>query len=234
MTEEKLMKVIKRDGRKVPFEKNKIKNAIMKAFIEVDGKDNINEKKIDSLVEDIVIILKYSFVGLINIEDIQDTVENALMEVRKDVAKAYIKYRYDREKSRAVMNDLKQRCNKIQDFIKGKDEESKKENSNKDTRITPTMRDYIAGFTCRRMATDIILPHDIVEAHNLGIIHYHDTDYSPTMPMNNCGLINLLDMLWNGTVISEVKIDRPKTFRTACTIATQIIAQVASSQYGCV
>lgn len=226
------MKVIKRGGRVVPFDKEKIKNAIMKAFIEVDGRDDIDEDWICHLVEDIITTLKHRFVGSINIEDIQDTVENALMEVRKDVAKAYIKYRYDREKSRAVMNDLKQRYNKIQDLIKGKDEESIKENSNKDTRIIPTMRDYIAGFTCRRMAADVILPHDIVEAHNLGIIHYHDSDYSPTMPMNNCGLINLLDMLWNGTVISEVKIDRPKTFRTACTIATQIIAQVASSQYG--
>lgn len=226
------MIVIKRNGDVAIFDRDKITNAILKAFEEVDG---VIVKTSEQIAQNISseIANEISDKLQIDIEDIQDMVENKLMlSNRLDVAKAYIKYRYNRQVSRAVMDDVKARYDKISDLIRGKDEESKKENSNKDTRIIPTMRDYIAGFSCRRIATDIILPPDVVEAHNKGIIHYHDTDYSPVMPMVNCGLINLYDMLWNGTVISGVKIDRPKSFRTACTITTQIITQVASSQYG--
>lgn len=151
---------------------------------------------------------------------------------RLDVAKSYICYRYKRQLSRAMQKDLNNRYTHIKDLISGKDEESNKENSNKDTRIIPTMRDYIAGFTCRELAEKIILPPDIAKAHKDGIIHVHDTDYSPAMPMNNCCLINLEDMLQNGTVISGAGIHTPHSFRTACTLATQIITQVASSQYG--
>lgn len=222
--------VVKRDGRVVGFNEDKIVNAVLKAFKDVDS--DITEDSKDIAVK-IANEISSSKSDELSVEEIQDMVEELLASSdRKDIAKAYIRYRYDREKSRAVMNDLETRYKQICKLIRGQDEDSKKENSNKDTRITPTMRDYIAGFTCRRMATDIILPPDIVEAHNKGEIHYHDTDYSPLMPMPNCCLINLADMLQNGTVISETLIEKPKSFRTCCTITTQIVTQVASSQYG--
>lgn len=224
------MKVIKRNGSKVDFDKNKIIKAINKAFIEVDGKLYENETAMD-IADDIEKIARS--VDSLSIEEIQNLVETYLMDSeRTDVAKAYIRYRYKREQDRATNNDLENRYQRLHKLITGQDEESNKENSNKDTRIIPTMRDYIAGFTCRELAEKIILPKDIVEAHEAGIIHYHDTDYSPVMPMPNCCLINLEDMLQNGTVISGVQIHKPHSFRTACTIATQIITQVASSQYG--
>lgn len=224
------MKVIKRNGDKVEFDKNKIIKAINKAFIEVDGKLYENETAID-IADDIEKIARS--VDSLSIEEIQNLVETYLMDSeRTDVARAYIRYRYKREQDRATNSDLENRYQRLHKLITGQDEESNKENSNKDTRIIPTMRDYIAGFTCRELAEKVILPKDIVEAHEAGIIHYHDTDYSPVMPMSNCCLINLEDMLQNGTVISGVQIHKPHSFRTACTIATQIITQVASSQYG--
>lgn len=224
------MKVIKRNGDKVEFDKNKIIRAINKAFIEVDGKLYENETAID-IADDIEKIARS--VDSLSIEEIQNLVETYLMDSeRTDVARAYIRYRYKREQDRATNSDLENRYQRLHKLITGQDEESNKENSNKDTRIIPTMRDYIAGFTCRELAEKVILPKDIVEAHEEGIIHYHDTDYSPVMPMSNCCLINLEDMLQNGTVISGVQIHKPHSFRTACTIATQIITQVASSQYG--
>ena len=224
------MKVIKRNGSKVDFDKNKIIKAINKAFIEVDGKLYENETAID-IADDIEKIARS--VDSLSIEEIQNLVETYLMDSeRTDVARAYIRYRYKREQDRATNSDLENRYQRLHKLITGQDEESNKENSNKDTRIIPTMRDYIAGFTCRELAEKVILPKDIVEAHEAGIIHYHDTDYSPVMPMSNCCLINLEDMLQNGTVISGVQIHKPHSFRTACTIATQIITQVASSQYG--
>lgn len=224
------MKVIKRNGSKVDFDKNKIIKAINKAFIEVDGKLYENETAMD-IADDIEKIARS--VDSLSIEEIQNLVETYLMDSeRTDVARAYIRYRYKREQDRAMNSDLENRYQRLHKLITGQDEESNKENSNKDTRIIPTMRDYIAGFTCRELAEKVILPKDIVEAHEAGIIHYHDTDYSPVMPMSNCCLINLEDMLQNGTVISGVQIHKPHSFRTACTIATQIITQVASSQYG--
>lgn len=224
------MKVIKRNGDKVEFDKNKIIKAINKAFIEVDGRLYENETAID-IADDIEKIARS--VDSLSIEEIQNLVETYLMDSeRTDVARAYIRYRYKREQDRATNSDLENRYQRLHKLITGQDEESNKENSNKDTRIIPTMRDYIAGFTCRELAEKVILPKDIIEAHEEGIIHYHDTDYSPVMPMSNCCLINLEDMLQNGTVISGVQIHKPHSFRTACTIATQIITQVASSQYG--
>lgn len=224
------MKVIKRNGSKVDFDKNKIIKAINKAFIEVDGKLYENETAMD-IADDIEKIARS--VDSLSIEEIQNLVETYLMDSeRTDVARAYIRYRYKREQDRATNSDLENRYQRLHKLITGQDEESNKENSNKDTRIIPTMRDYIAGFTCRELAEKVILPKDIVKAHEAGIIHYHDTDYSPVMPMPNCCLINLEDMLQNGTVISGVQIHKPHSFRTACTIATQIITQVASSQYG--
>lgn len=226
------MQITKRNGNKEEFQRQKIINAINKAFIEIDGKECEDEipEEIASKIELRANLEKYL---CINVETIQDWVEDALMQTeRKDVAKAYIRYRYKREQERAIQSDLEERYKHLHLLVTGKDEESNKENSNKDTRIIPTMRDYIAGFTCRELATKVVLPKDIAEAHEQGIIHFHDSDYSPVMPMSNCCLINLEDMLQNGTVISGVKINKPHSFRTACTIATQVITQVASSQYG--
>ncbi len=223
------MTVTKRDGRKVPFDIEKIRNAITSAFQEVYGFTTIEHA---CLINEIALSIEKTSKDC-DVEEIQDIVEEKLMYSRyKEVAKAYIRYRYDREKNRALSEDLKKRYNQIRSLVDGTDEKSVKENSNKDTRIIPTMRDYIAGFTCRKLASDIILPKKIKEAHEKGIIHFHDTDYSPIMPMTNCCLVNLEDMLQNNTVISGVAIEEQRSFRTACTVTTQIITQVASSQYG--
>lgn len=178
------MKVIKRNGDRVEFNKDKIIKAINKAFIEVDGRLYENETALD-IADEIEKIARS--VNSLTIEEIQNLVETYLMDSeRTDVAKAYIRYRYKREQDRATNNDLENRYQRLHKLITGQDEESNKENSNKDTRIIPTMRDYIAGFTCRELAEKVILPKDIVKAHEDGIIHYHDTDYSPVMPMTNC------------------------------------------------
>lgn len=222
------MSVIKRDGAVVQFNKNKIKNAINKAFLEVDGQEYIQTQK---LVDDVVAQIEPD--KDISVEEIQDCVEKVLMrEGEEEVAKAYILYRYERTKNRELKGSLTRKFEQLQRLISGNDEESNKENSNKNTTIIPTMRDYIAGFTCRELADAFYFPEEILEAHKQGKIHIHDTDYSPVMPMHNCCLINLEDMLQNGTVISGTKIEKPHGFRTACTITTQISAQVASSQYG--
>ena len=222
------MIVIKRDGREVDFDKSKIFNAVYKAFEQL-GKPVEESTQISGKIASEIESTNKNY----TVEEIQDIVEKKLMaSSHKDVAKAYINYRYQKGQDRALRNNLEERYERLQKLITGRDEESNKENSNKDTRIIPTMRDYIAGFTCRELATKVVLPPDIAKAHEEGIIHYHDTDYSPVMPMTNCCLINLGDMLQNGTVISGVKINKPHSFRTACTITTQIITQVASSQYG--
>ena len=218
--------VIKRDGRIVEFDKSKIADAVLKAM---NDTNNINKDLANRIANDISKLNTNE----ISVEELQDLVEEKLMSSKmKDVARSYVRYRYDREKNRELSKDLNKRYNEFISLVQGSNEEANKENSNKDTRIIPTMRDYIAGFTCREMAEKFILPKDIVEAHKQGIIHVHDTDYSPSMPMNNCCLINLEDMLQNGTVISGTMIEKPHSFRTACTIVTQIITQVASSQYG--
>lgn len=223
------MIVIKRDGRQVDFDKSKIYNAVYKAFEQLDKPVDEAALTAGKIASEIEASCKEGS----SVEDIQDIVEKKLMaSSHKDVAKAYINYRYQKGKDRALRDNLEERYERLQKLITGRDEESNKENSNKDTRIIPTMRDYIAGFTCRELATKVVLPPEIAQAHEEGIIHYHDTDYSPVMPMTNCCLINLGDMLQNGTVISGVKINKPHSFRTACTITTQIITQVASSQYG--
>ena len=218
--------VAKRSGELVPFDKQKIVAAIEKAMADTPtGVDMVLSVRIADEIA--------SKTEDLSVEEIQDIVENKLMaSKRKDVARAYIIYRDNHAKRRNLPQDLAHRYEHFHRLVTGEDEESNKENSNKDTRIIPTMRDYIAGFTCREMATKVILPPDIAKAHEEGIIHYHDTDYSPAMPMSNCCLINLADMLQNGTVISKTLIERPRSFRTACTVTTQIITQVASNQYG--
>ena len=224
--------VTKRNGNVVPFDENKIYSAVSSAFFDVYKEINDdNEDKINTIVDNVVDTLM-NFSETMHVESIQDIVEKEINEYDFNVAKAFILYRSNRAVSRSIKGNLQDRYNKMISLVKGEDEESKKENSNKDTRILPTMRDYIAGFTCREMADNIILPKDIAEAHKNGEIHFHDSDYSPAMPMTNCCLINLEDMLNNGTVISGTLIETPHTFRTACTVATQIVTQVASCQYG--
>lgn len=225
-----MLKVIKRSGEIVEFDSSKIENAVLKAFNELDGETTEFAKVIASKIASEI---SSEIKGEVAVESIQDIVENKLLKNDCwDVAKAYIKYRYKRNVNRELSKDLNVRYENYITLIKGNNEEAIKENSNKDTRIIPTMRDYLAGFTCKEMAEKLLIPKEIIDAHNKGIIHFHDMDYSPGMPMTNCSLINLEDMLQNGTVISGTMIEKPHSFRTACTIATQIIAQVASSQYG--
>lgn len=226
--------VIKRDGTKEDFWKGKIAIAILSANKDLDDLSvAIPSEKAEAIANGINEFLLKENKAEVQVEEIQDMVEDSLQHLGfYKLAKQYIKYRYQRQLSRALNKDLRKRYDQFAALVTGEDEESKKENSNKDTRIIPTMRDYIAGFTCREMAEKILLPKDVVEAHKAGIIHYHDSDYAPAMPMHNCGLINLEDMLQNGTVISGVKIEKPHSFSTACTITTQIITQVASCQYG--
>lgn len=158
---------IKRDNREVPFDKEKIKVAILKAMKDVD---NVNNELACRIANDISKLED----DKISVEELQDLVEEKLMASKaKDVARSYVRYRYDREKNRALSKDLNSRYNEFLSLIQGSNEEANKENSNKDTRIIPTMRDYLAGFTCKEMALKVILPKDIVEAHNEGIIHFH-------------------------------------------------------------
>ena len=217
------MFVTKRDGRRQKFNADKIVNAIQSAFEKVDGE--ITKQATDKAKE----IAKYveSLNKTMNVEKIQDIVENKLMaSSRKDVAKEYILYREERNKARENTID------KVVDGIVNQtDDYCMNENSNKDATLAVTMRDYVAGAVSTDKSKRFYLPKDVVEAHNQGIIHFHDMDYF-MQPIYNCCLINLEDMLQNGTVISGTKIDKPHKFSTACTIATQAIAQVASSQYG--
>lgn len=221
------MKVIKRNGSEVDFDIFKIRNAITKANASVEDHQRMDEYSINSITE---LVAKNCEVmnRECSVEEIQDMVELYLMSSGYFyVARAYVRYRYDREK-------LRQK-NTIDDsvlaLIDGVNEELKKENSNKSTTINSTQRDYMAGEVSRDLTRRVLLPKDIVEAHDQGIIHFHDSDYF-AQHSHNCDLVNLEDMLQNGTVISNVKIEKPKTFSTACNITTQIIAQVASNQYG--
>lgn len=223
------MKVIKRDGHKVDFDSTKIKNAVAKAYKEVypNMSDNDTEHWAEYVKEKVVACHYSKENSDVNIENIQDDVENCLMGIDKTVAKAYITYRYRHELARRSHTT----DDEILSIIDYTNEEVKEENSNKNPRIIPTQRDYIAGAVSKDLTQRVFLPKEIVDAHNDGIIHFHDADYF-IQNCFNCDLINLEDMLQNGTVISGTMIEKPHSFATACTIATQIIAQVASSQYG--
>lgn len=220
--------VEKRDGRITDFQQDKIIKAILAAYNEV-YKGNIPkyaEKKAQNIANYIQNRLSKED-KIYNIEEISDLVEKGLMEQKdKDVAKAYILYREKRSKARGNLIDPV-----IEDILENKSEYWNTENSNKDAKIVTTQRDYMAGAISTDLTSRKLLPADVVEAHNEGIIHFHDADYF-AQPMYNCCLINLEDMLQNGTVISKTMIEKPHSFATACNIATQIIAQVASSQYG--
>lgn len=221
------MKVIKRNGVEVEFTPEKIKNAISSANEEVDVKDRLSNREIEDIVTGITETIK-SMSRAVSVEEIQDTVESRLMRSRSpEVARKYIRYRYDREKIR----NKNTTDDAILTLIECENEDVKQENSNKNPTIISTQRDYMAGEVSKDLTRRVFLPKKIVEAHDAGIIHFHDMDYF-AQHSHNCDLVNLEDMLQNGTVISGTLIEKPHTFSTACNIATQIIAQVASSQYG--
>lgn len=231
------MKVCKRDKSIQEFDQSKIKNAIIKANAEVDDVYKIWEGDIDSMVNDIMNELTTGLYGganheinkdwVIDIEDIQDAVELCLQrEGYYNLAKHYIKYRYQRQ----LVREIKKRDEGIMELLDGENEELNVENSNKDVRLISTTRDYMAGEVSKDIVK-MMYDDGIIQAHEQGIIHLHDADYI-SCRMNNCGLVNLEDMLQNGTAINGTLVEKPHSFRTACTITTQIVAQVASSQYG--
>ena len=219
--------VIKRNGEEVPFDSSKIIGAIQKANKEADSVHRLGESQILAIADRIADHSRDATHAL-HVEDIQDMVETGIMEMQGyEVAQKYVRYRYKRELSR--------KSNTTDDgilaLIEHINEEVKQENSNKDPIINSTQRDYIAGEVSRDISRRILLPEDVVQAHDEGMIHFHDADYF-VQKEHNCDLINLEDMLQNGTVISETLIEKPRSFFTACNVAAQIVAQVASNQYG--
>ncbi|MCR5217457.1 anaerobic ribonucleoside-triphosphate reductase [Treponema sp.] len=221
------MKIIKRSGAEVVFEREKIADAIKKANEQVVDAKKLSEAQIASIVDDIEIECHNTDHAL-NVEDIQNLVENGIMQNGAfDVAKLYITYRFRHELMRKENTTDKQ----IKSLLEENNEEVKQENSNKNPTVVSVQRDYMAGEVSKDITRRFLLDPDIAEAHDNGLIHFHDSDYF-AQRMHNCDLVNLEDMLQNGTVISGTKIDRPHSFSTACNIATQIIAQVASCQYG--
>ena len=221
------MKIIKRSGAEVVYDRNKIACAIRKANEQVIEAKRLTDAQIESIVDDIEIECHSSGHAL-NVEDIQDLVENGIMQNDAfDVAKLYITYRYRHQLMRKENTTDQQ----IMSLLEENNEEVKQENSNKNPTVNSVQRDYMAGEVSKDITKRFLLPEDIVEAHEKGLIHFHDADYF-AQHMHNCCLVNLEDMLQNGTVISETRIDPPKSFSTACNIATQAIAQIASSQYG--
>ncbi len=223
---EKRINIIKRNGMEVPFDSNKIRVAIGKANSDMPEAHKMTPEEIESVVLNVtreIMECQYSM----SVEEIQNIVEMHLMDSSKQVAQKYIRYRYIRELARKANST----DDSILSLLEYENEEVKQENSNKDPIVASVQRDYMAGEVSKDLSRRIILPEDVVKAHDEGIIHFHDMDYF-SQRIFNCCLVNLEDMLQNGTVISGVKIDTPKSFQTACTVATQIIAVVASNQYG--
>ena len=219
------MKIIKRDGHIVDYEPDKIRVAINKANNEVRGKEKATKEEIGEIIKYIEDLNKRRIL----VEDIQDIIEEKLMEFDKyQLAKKYITYRYTRELVRKA-NTTDQT---IKELIEGKNEYWNNENSNKNAEVVTTQRDYLAGITSTDITRRFLLPEEIVKAHDEGIIHFHDADYFAQNALHNCELINLDDMLQNGTIINGVMIEKPHRFITAATIATQIILAVTSSSYG--
>ena len=228
MIKENQIKVIKRNGDIVDFNKDKIYNAVSKAFVETySGIAEYNMGIAHRVTDNVVLKIYNLYKNQISVEEIQNIVERELMDNDKSVAQAYIRYRYKREMVRGLHNT----DNEMLSLIDCENESIKEENSNKNPTLLPTQRDYMAGTVSKDLTNRVLLPEDIIKAHNEGIIHFHDADYF-AQHMHNCDLIDLNDMLQNGTVISGTMIEKPHSFATACTIATQIIAQVASNQYG--
>ena len=221
------MKIIKRNGSEAAFDITKIIIAVTKANDAVDEDHRMTAMQVQRISESVV--LQCEQLGRSpSVEEIQDMVEHQIMAHGAfEVAKAYITYRY----TRSLVRRSNTTDDKILSLIECNNEEAKQENSNKNPTVNSVQRDYMAGEVSRDITSRLLLPQDIVEAHNAGIIHFHDTDYY-AQHMHNCDLVNLEDMLQNGTVISGTLIEKPHSFSTACNIATQIIAQVASNQYG--
>ena len=223
----KQMKIIKRSGEEKPFDIKKIANAIRKASQVVDIKDALSEGRINLIAEEVAGVCAGRDRAM-TVEEIQDVVESKIMEMGShEIAKKYIVYRYKRALARKANTTDQQ----ILSLIECNNEDVKQENSNKNPTINSVQRDYMAGEVSKDVAARLLLPQDVVQAHKDGLIHFHDMDYY-AQHMHNCDLVNLEDMLQNGTVISGTMIEKPKSFSTACNIATQIIAQVASNQYG--
>ena len=219
--------VIKRSGEEVSFDLEKIINAIRKANKEVDRLHQMNEYQINAIADNIAHRVE-EIPHAVNVEDIQDMVETGIMEMRGyEVAQKYVRYRYKRELTRKSNTT----DNGILSLLEHINEEVNQENSNKNPVINSTQRDYMAGEVSKDLSKRVLLPEEIVRAHEEGIIHFHDSDYF-AQKEHNCDLINLEDMLQNGTVNSETLIEKPHSFFTACNVTTQIVAQVASNQYG--
>ncbi|MCI9611806.1 MAG: anaerobic ribonucleoside-triphosphate reductase, partial [Eubacterium sp.] len=221
------MKIIKRSGSEMTFNIDKISQAVSRANLSVPESARLNELQV-TLISDNVRKICEQMGRALNVEEIQDLVENEIMNQRAfDVARNYITYRY----KRALVRKSNSTDEQILSLIECNNEEVKQENSNKNPTVNSVQRDYMAGEVSKDITKRFLLPEDIVEAHEEGIIHFHDADYF-AQHMHNCCLVNLEDMLQNGTVISETLIEPPKSFATACNIATQSIAQIASAQYG--
>ena len=221
------MKIIKRSGMEDTFDIKKIESAIRRANNSVIDYEKLTDKQIDEISKNVEVACE-NMKRSPSVEEIQDMVENQIMNQRAfNVARNYITYRYKQELVRKSNSTDEQ----ILSLLECNNEEVKQENSNKNPTVNSVQRDYMAGEVSKDITKRFLLPPDIVEAHEQGIIHFHDADYF-AQHMHNCCLVNLEDMLQNGTVISETMIDRPKSFSTACNIATQAIAQIASSQYG--
>lgn len=224
------MKVIKRNGVEVDFDRNKIYRAITKANDEVK---TTNEKEAATNATIVTIVNRLTErcrkrTRATSVEEIQEMIETELMKERAyETAKKFIRYRFWRSQSRRSNTT----DSKILALIESENEEVKQENSNKNPTVASVQRDYMAGEVSKDLAKRFLLPEDVVRAHEEGLIHFHDADYF-AQHISNCCLVNLEDMLQNGTVISGTKIEKPHSFSTACNIATQVIAQVASSQYG--
>ena len=221
------MKIIKRNGSEVPFDITKIITAVTKASDSVGGKSRLTREQINQIADDVTEQCQ-ALNRAVSVEEIQDMVENKLMDMKAhDIARHYITYRY--------IQSLKRQTNttdeRILSLIECQNEEVKQENANKNPTVNSVQRDYMAGEISKDLTARLLLDPEIVKAHNEGLIHFHDSDYF-AQHMHNCDLVNLEDMLQNGTVISGTYIEKPHSFSTACNIATQIIAQVASNQYG--
>ena len=221
------MKIIKRNGAEVPFDITKIITAVSKASVSVGEQSRLTREQITQIASDVADQCQ-ALNRAVNVEEIQDMVENQLMDIQAhDVARHYITYRY--------IQSLKRQTNttdeRILSLIECQNEEVKQENANKNPTVNSVQRDYMAGEISKDLTNRLLLAPDIVKAHQEGLIHFHDSDYF-AQHMHNCDLVNLEDMLQNGTVISGTYIEKPHSFSTACNIATQIIAQVASNQYG--
>ena len=221
------MKIIKRNGSEVPFDITKIITAVTKASDSVGGKSHLTREQINQIADDVTEQCQ-ALNRAVSVEEIQDMVENKLMDMKAhDIARHYITYRY--------IQSLKRQTNttdeRILSLIECQNEEVKQENANKNPTVNSVQRDYMAGEISKDLTARLLLDPEIVKAHQEGLIHFHDSDYF-AQHMHNCDLVNLEDMLQNGTVISGTYIEKPHSFSTACNIATQIIAQVASNQYG--